>query len=416
MRRYLPPVVAAIALTAGLQTASPADAQGHGHTDGESVLAWNEIAVGALVTAGPAAVPGPVGPLYLTYVHRAVHDAVDHLPHQASFEAAVAAAAHAVLTHYFPAQQASLDTAYDGELALIEDGESEALGVAFGERAASKLIREREGDGLNGPALPLDQPPHEPGVWTPESPTATAAAASWLGTVEPFVLRSPSQFRPGPPPALTSDRYAKDYEEVRTRGNAVTPSNPTTARTAEQTAKALFWADPPAVQSQRALRGYAVQEELDGEDTAWLFALVNTASADALIACADAKFEYDFWRPFSAIPAAASDGNPATEPQVGWTSLVPTPNFPEYPSNHSCATTAIATVIDGVDDDFEYTVESWRGTPPALAATVTFHSADEMIAHVADGRVYGGLHWRFSTEVGTGLGRAVAEKVLRAEG
>jgi len=167
------------------------------------------------------------------------------------------------------------------------------------------------------------------------------------------------------------------------------------------------------VQSQRALRGYSVQKNLDALDTARLLALADTASADALIACADAKFFYNFWRPFSAIPGGDTDGNNATVDDDAWKPLVkPTPNFPEYPSNHSCSTTAMVTVLDGLDgrSPFSYTMSS-----VVTGATRTFTSAQQVISDVADGRVWGGLHFRFSTDAGTVIGRAVGEKVLRSD-
>jgi PAP2 superfamily len=405
MRRHLPAVLAAAVLTATVQSVSPAAASSE--VDGSSIRTWNEIAVTSIVSTVPPT-PGPVGPLYLAYVHRAVHDAVEDLSHSASVPAAVAAAAHGVLVHYFPGQRGTLDARYATALAAVRDGEAEERGVAAGTDAAEDLIEDRRDDGLNGPALPLPTP--GPGVWAPlpiEPPT-TAAAASWLGTVEPFVLESPSELRPDGPPSLSSDHWARDYEEVKTVGAASS-----TVRTAEQTAAALFWADPPAVQSQRALRGYSAQEELDATETARLFALVNTASADALIACADAKFHFNFWRPFGAILRAGTDGNPRTVPDPTWKSLIPPPNFPDYPSNHSCATTAIATVIDSLrgDSDFSLTVTSVRGTPPVEYPT-TFTSARQMIREVGNARIWGGIHYRFSVEDGTDIGRAVGKRVL----
>jgi hypothetical protein len=408
MRRHLPPVVAAAVLTATLQSASPAAASPE--VDGSSIRTWNEIAVTSLVSTTPPT-PGPVGPLYLAYVHRAVDEAVEDLSHNASVPAAVAASAHGVLVHYFPQQQEALDARYAAELAAVPDGAAEERGVAAGADAAEELIQERRDDGLNGPDLPLPAP--GPGVWAPlpTEPPFTAAAASWLGTVEPFVLDSPSELRPDGPPPLSSDHWARDYEEVKILGSASS-----TVRTPEQTATALFWADPPAVQSQRALRGYSVQEELDATETARLFALVNTASADALIACADAKFHYNFWRPFGAILRADTDGNPATVPDPAWTSLVPPPNFPDYPSNHSCGTTAIATVIDGLRgrSDFSLTVTSVRGTPPVEYPT-TFTSANQLIREVGNARIWAGIHYRFSVEDGTEIGLAVGRKVLRSD-
>jgi hypothetical protein len=408
MRRHLPHVVAAAVMTATVQSASPAAASSD--VDGSSIRTWNEIAVTSLVSTTPPT-PGPVGPLYLAYVHRAVDEAVEDLSRSASVPAAVAAAAHRVLVYHFPAQQATLDARYAAELAAVPDGAAKERGVAEGTDAAMEMIEERRGDGLNGPALALPTP--GPGVWVPfpTEPLTTAAAASWLGTVEPFVLESSSALRPDGPPSLSSDRWARDYEEVKTLGSATS-----TGRTAEQTAAALFWADPPAVQSQRALRGYSVQEGLDARETARLFAAVNTASTDALIACADAKFHFNFWRPFGAIRRADTDGNPATVPDPAWTSLVPVPNFPDYPSNHSCASTAIATVIDGLrgDSDFALTVTSVRGTPPVEYST-TFTSARQLIREVGNARIWAGIHYRFSVEDGTEIGRAVGRKVLGSD-
>ncbi|MGY1671122.1 vanadium-dependent haloperoxidase [Geodermatophilus sp. SYSU D00710] len=405
MRRSLPTVVAAAVLTATFASVSPAAASPP--VDAASIRTWNEIAVTAITSTTPPT-PGPVGPLYLAYVHRAVYDAVQGLPRRASVPAAVAAAAHGVLVTYFPGQEEMLDQRYTAELAAVRDGKAEDRGVAAGAEAAQTLIEDRRDDGLNGPALPLPTP--GPGVWEPlpTEPPTTAAVGSWLGTVEPFVLGSPSELRPAGPPALTSDRWARDYEEVKTVGSASS-----TVRTAEQTAAALFWADQPAVQSQRALRGYSVQERLDAMETARLFALVNTAGTDALIACADAKFHWNFWRPVGAIRRADTDGNPATVPDPAWSPLVPAPVFPEYPSNHACATTALATVVDGLrgNSPFSLTVSSVRGTPPVEYRT-TFTSAEQLIEEVGNARIWAGIHYRFSVEDGTDIGRAVGERVL----
>jgi hypothetical protein len=419
MRRQLTPVVAAAVLTLTFSTVSPA--AGSPATDpidaaaATSIREWNELAVTAIISTTPPT-PGPVGPLYLTYVHRAVHDAVKNVPDGASVRAAIARAAFRVLTVYFPAREADFTIKYDSELLAVPDGDAEVEGIEAGENAAKVLLLARQNDGLNGTPLALKDA--GPGVWRPvPEGSAPAAAASWLGSVKPFVLESPSQFRPDGPPSLTKSRWARDYEEVRLYGGADNTAATTIARTPEQTRVALFWSDPPAVQSQRALRGYSVQEELDALETARLFALVNTASADALIACADAKFTFNFWRPVGAIPAGDTDSNPRTVDDNDWTSLVMTPNFPEYPSNHSCATTAIATVVDRLDGSggFDFTMTSLNARPDGVGDPVTeqFSSRGDMIRHVGNGRVWGGLHYRFSVEDGTDIGRAVAKLVLR---
>jgi hypothetical protein len=405
MVRPLRPLVAAAVLAVTVQSASPAAA--HPQANGDSVRAWNSIAVDTLVaaeTAVPGTVPGPVGPLYLAYVHRAVYDAVRNSGHSTSVPAAVATAAHRVLNIHFPAQDARLDRIYAKALAAIPAGPQRDKGVATGRAAARALLHDRANDGLNG--TPLALPKRKPGVWRPADPALTAAAASWLGKVRPFVLRSPSQFRPSGPPALTSARYARDFREVKIHGSS-------TSTVTAETDVARFWSDPPAVQSQAALRRVADRKNMDAKATARLFALVNTASADALIACADAKFRYNFWRPFSAVPLAGRDGNPATVPDSTWTSVIPAPNFPEYPSNHSCATTAIAIVVDALDGSspFRFTMTSVNAPN---RPSKTFTSAEQVIREVANARVWGGIHYRFSVQDGTGIGRAVAARVLHA--
>ena len=414
MRRHLRPVLATALLTASLSSASPAAA--HPRVDGEeSVLAWNLTTVQTVVSVtAPAGIPAPVQPMFFAYVHRAVYSAVEAADRDgASVPAAVAAAAHDVLDHHFPsaAQQSIIEPAYTTALAGVPDGDAKASGIAIGQEAAAALIGARAHDGLaeGMAAPPLALEPYEPGVWRPVPPLLNAVG-SYLGSVDPFVLESPSQFRPDGPPALRSARYARDFEEVRVHGSSANPST-------VETDTGWFWADPPGVQSQRALRLYAADQDLDAREAARLFALTNTASADALIACADAKFTYDFWRPVTAIPAAGEDRNPATVAQPGWAPLVPTPNFPEYPSNHSCTTTAVVSVIDALDGEgpFSLTISSFRGSPPVLFETQEFTSAREVIADVANGRVFGGMHFRFSTTAGTDIGRSVAALVVQSD-
>lgn len=225
--------------------------------------------------------------------------------------------------------------------------------------------------------------------------------------MRPFALRSPSQFRPPAPPALTSSRWAAAYDETRVLGSATS-----TARTAAQTETARFWADPPFAQNQRALRAYTQARGMSTVHTARLFALADTAAADALIACWDAKHHFVFWRPFSAIPAGDTDGNPATPADPAWQPLLGTPNHPEYPSAHGCSTTAMFTVVarltgtQRIDIDLDSTL---TGT------THHFATLGQLIREVGDARVWGGLHWRFSTEAGIHLGRQVARVVLATQ-
>lgn len=365
----------------------------------DAVRFWNEI---TMTTLAGAAVAAPEQPVYLAYVHRAVYDGVRRAAGKhASTPAAAAAAAHTVLTHNFPAQRAILDQRYAEALATVPDDRARRAGLAAGRAAAGKLLRDRTGDGLNGATKPA--PPTGPGVWIPTPPN-TIGLSSWLGEMRPFALRSPSQFRPPAPPALTGKRWATAYNETRLLGSATS-----TQRTAAQTETARFWADAPFAQNQRALRAYTQARGMSTLRTAQLFALADTAAADALIACWDAKYRFVFWRPFSAIPAGDTDGNPATPADPGWQPLLGTPNHPEYPSAHGCATTAMFTVVArlvgtrhlGLDMDSVLT-----GT------THHFATLDHLIREVGNARVWGGLHWRFSTDAGVHLGALVARAVL----
>ena len=215
----------------------------------DQVLAWNAITVNTLVVAKT---PIPEQPLYLTYVHRAVYGAVLQATRsQVSAAAAAVGAAHDVLVAYFPAQKDVLDADFTACVADIPDSPARASGLLIGASAATALISDRANDGRNGPTVPV--PPPGPGVWVPTPPN-TIGASSWLGAVRPFALRSGSQLRPNGPPALTSARWAADYNETRLYGSATS-----TLRTAAQTEVAKFWSDPPYMQNQPALRLFVVK-------------------------------------------------------------------------------------------------------------------------------------------------------------
>ncbi len=396
----------ALALTlAAAAVTTPATAGSRADDGAPAVRDWNAVTMTTLVIA---ATPTPEQPLHLAAVHRAVYDAVlavDEHPRRASVVAAVSAAAHTVLVAEFPAQSLRLDQALTSELAGTAGDPTVPAGLTLGRAAGLAALQERVDDGRNGPTVPV--PPPGPGVWVPTPPN-TIGISSWLGGVRPFALRDGAQERPAGPPALDSSRWAGDYNETRLLGSASS-----TLRTPQQTEVARFWADPPLVQNQRALRGYSDRLHLSALRTARLFALADTASADALIACWDAKYHYELWRPFSAIPAGDRDGNPRTPADATWRPLLPTPNFPEYPSAHSCSTTAIATVVAALAPAgrLDLTIDS-----TTTGTARHYSSVRQLTDEVANARVWGGLHWRFSTQDGTRIGRAVARSVLRTAG
>jgi hypothetical protein len=385
--------VAVLATLGALACAAPARAD-------DVVTHWNDVATQAIV--GGAGKGTPEAFLYLAFVQQAVDDAVvsaqgGHAPYAptvpapagASAEAAAAAAAHRVLATYLPAQQPALDAAYAASLAAVPDQTARSGGVLVGEQAAAQIVAQRVGDGRDAPAT--FTPPPAPGVWQPTPPAMAPALTPWLAKVRPLLLRRPSQFRPGPPPALSSALYAYDLRLTERLGGADSSD-----RTPEQTEIARFWSEATAAQYQRALRDYVAGSSTSR--AARLLATVDVTTADALIACWDAKYAYGFWRPVTAIP--------------GWQPLLVTPNHPEYPSAHGCTTAAVAETLARLAGS--------RRIGLTVSSTVTgttqrFATADDLERQIVDARVWGGLHFRNSVRVGERLGRAVAAFDLRKE-
>ncbi|CAL9559010.1 vanadium-dependent haloperoxidase [Streptomyces sp. enrichment culture] len=318
-------------------------------------------------------------------------------PRGASSEAAAAAAAHRVLWTYFPRSRARVDRAYADSLARIPDGPAELLGVAFGERAAAHVVGLRRGDGRTT-AMAYDRPP-APGVWRPTPPEHKPFHVPWLARLRPLVVESPDQFLPGPPPALTSRRYARDVAEVRALG-----AKDGSARTPRQTETARFFADVLTRQFQDAHRGYVRRHGLDIVEASRLFAAANTAMADATITAWNAKFGYGQWRPVTAIRLADTDGNPATEADPSWTPLLRTPPYADYVSGHNAIDGAVVGVLDrltGGDIDL-------RISSKVTGTTRTYTRSADFDRDVIDARVLGGIHFRTSDEVGNRMGRQIA--------
>jgi PAP2 superfamily len=220
--------------------------------------------------------------------------------------------------------------------------------------------------------------------------------------MRPFVLRRSDQFRPGPPPALTSAAYTASYNETKAYGSATS-----TVRTPAQTDVALFWGlGRPPVQYNEGVRGIVSDTGMSRVQAARALALTNLVTADAYIACFDGKYTYSAWRPYTAIRAGDTDGNPATVADPTWTPLVRTPNHPEYPANHACVTTAFAKTLDHLLGPAHFAV-TISGVPGSTEIQ-HFTSSRELITQIANARVWGGIHFRFATRAGTQIGIAVA--------
>ncbi len=327
--------------------------------------------------------------------------------------AAVAKAAHDVLVNRFPPQTASLDATYHNYLATNGLAEDDP-GVAVGQQAAAGIIALRANDG----SFPTNPPPFTGGtgvgVWRPTPsyfpgppPAFSPALAPWLATVTPFTLKSPSQFRPVPPPPVGSNRYATAFNETKAFGALVN-----SARTAEQTNLALFWSSNYLVLWNRALRDIVSAHGLDIDDSARLFALANLAMADAGITAWDSKFHYVAWRPVTAIQEGDNDGNPETVGDPNWQPLINTPNYPEYTSGANNATGAITRILALFFRTDQMTFSVVTTNPAASQQTRTYDRFSDAAADVVDARVYEGIHFRFSDDLARKQGRLVAQWVF----
>jgi hypothetical protein len=396
----------------------------------DAVLHWNEIAVRTMTTP-PAQNPFAQA-RFGAIVQLAVFEAVNSItgeyepylasipaPAGASAEAAAVAAAHRVLDTYFgglanPAVASALAAERASSLAAIPDGQSEDDGVAVGEAAAAAIIANRTNDGSAPPEFFVPLPPAA-GVWQ-ATPTCTPAPTSGRGAllhwrnVRLFGISSVAEFMPGPPPALTSSRYARDLAEVLEVGNAVT-----TGRPIEREDVARFYASvSPTQVGNSAARQVATVKGRSLSENARELALLNMAISDALVVSFAAKYQYNLWRPETAIAGAAGDGNPKTEPPTtAYAPLIPAPCFPSYPSNHASGSSAATEMLRRLYGAAGHDITL---TNPALPSVILHygHFAD-IAKDVDDARVYGGIHFRFDQEGGNDLGRGVATAISKTK-
>jgi hypothetical protein len=239
-------------------------------------------------------------------------------------------------------------------------------------------------------------------------PTLAPGLTPWVATVRPFTLLNGSQFRLGPPPALTGDQWADDYNEVKSLG-----SLSSITRTPQQTDIAYFWADSGPILWQNALRYLARNYLSDIGDTARMYALAEAAMADAQIACWDSKYFYVFWRPITAIRLGNQDGNPATVVDPSWQPLINTPNFPEYPSGHADISSAVTNALRLFFGSDAVSFQMTTTNALAVQKTRTFARFTEAEKGVVDARVYSGIHYRNSDNAARAQGHKVANWVFR---
>jgi hypothetical protein len=384
------------------------------------VLDWSEAAYRALVEKDKYANPLAASRL-LAMMHIAQHDAVaaivpryaPYLLHRrepgADAVVAAAVAAHAVLTAALPAQRANLDQALAVSLrgASVAGCDAYVEGVAVGKAAADAILADRRDDGAAAALASGYQPAGTgAGAYRFVAPLALVIAPDWR-RVRPFALHSPQDLRVPPPPALTSTAYAAALDEVKAFGG-----KGSRVRTADQTAYAKFWWEFSDIGWNRIARTAIAARRLDLAEAARLFALLNMSLADGYIAGWDSKQQYDFWRPTTAIRAAADDGNAATAADPAWESAEITPPVQDYPSTHSALGRAAAEVLTSLlGEDVGFTFTSTTADP--ASASRTFTSFRQAANENADSRVRAGLHFRFSCDAGQQLGARIAELVLR---
>jgi len=362
---------------------------------------------------------------YFAYVDVAMYDAVNsidelfqpfavnvHAPRGASKDAAAASAAHDVLTHYFPAQAATFDAALANSLAAVPDGQSKTDGINVGKAVAAQWLTLRAGDGLE--AVIVYTPGHGPGIWepvptypAPPPNTPPAPVGVWMTQFKPFAMHSADQFlaEVRPPLALTSEAWARDFNRTKDYG-----AHNSVVRTTSQTEIGLFWTDNAAAQYSRAFRGLIASQGLDTASAARLAAMYSVAASDAGTACMNAKYHFAFWRPYTAIHDADTDGNPGTAADPNWIPLAVTPGHPEYPANHGCVTEA---VMDAMTEFFETDEIPFSVTSTVTGTTHSFDSFEQVVSEVDNARIYGGMHFHHSVKEGNRLGRMVTEFVLK---
>ena len=369
----------------------------------DAVTDWDKVACDIV---GGVKVATPLGVRTMAITQTAVFEAVNGITGrypggsrgqvpQASVDAAVAAANRAVLIALVPDQKAAIEAAYAKAMASIHEGDARKAGVTIGERAAADVLARRKDDGSL--ATESYRPVTSAGVYVP---TTIPVASQWPKR-KPWLMTEAAQFRPGPPPALASETWARDFNEVKSLGARVG-----SARSAEQTEIARFWeATLPSIY-HGVIRSVADRPGREITANARLLAAIAQGMDDALTAVFDAKYHYNFWRPLTAIRNGEQDGNAATAADPQWLPFIDTPMHPEYPCAHCVLAATVGTVLKaeaGDDPIAELSTTSYT----LEGITRRWTSTEDFIQEVSNGRIYDGVHYRNSTEAGTAMGRRI---------
>jgi len=383
------------------------------------VLQWNRALL--VIVRTPGAQPATVHPTRsFAIMHAAIYDAVNGIdrtrrpylvplsgvPRNASQDAAAAAAAHQILVALYPAFKATLDAQLQQSLAQIPDGNDKAEGVRIGQAVADRILALRSNDGSNASPIPYVFGT-APGDYqsTPPNFPPQPQFTHW-SRVTPFALERANQFRPGPPPALTSDAYSDAFDQIKSLGIANS-----TAATSDEALTGRFWNGAIQNYWNEIAQTVSLTHSLTTAQNARLFALLNVTLADDVIAFYDAKYTYNFWRPVTAIRAGDADNNPETIADPNWLPEVgKTAPDPSYPGAHAVISASAAEVLISFfeRDRFEFNVTS--EVLPGVERSFTSFSAAAEEATLS--RIFGGQHFRFDLTTGQRLGREIADFVL----
>lgn len=388
-----------------------------------AVTDWAGIVAPSINNAAAPRPPGSAAILHNT-IQLAVYDAVvaiegEYTPYAAEIDApvgadvraAVATAAYrTALGRVASSQFAYLDAQYASYMSGITDGQAKADGIAVGDAAAATMLALRAGDGFNNVVLyNCSSVPPPYAEFEPNAGCGTQPVDAKVGQITPFTLENPSRYLPRGPDPFTSKRWVREYNETKDYGGSSSA-----LRTPEQTDIAYFWSEHAYAHANRNLIQLAIANGLDTLGTARLFALAYTSMSDAVIVGFKAKYEFRFLRPRTAIPRAAEDGNPRTEPDASWTPLL-TVNHPEYPSGHGFFSTALTHAVAGFfcTNHVTWTITTSQAAVPQLVQPQrTFSELHAINREIRDARVWSGLHWRKSMKDGEKIGAKVADHVL----
>ena len=372
---------------------------------------WNAITSDTVLFAAPAE-RANFG-LDFPMVYIAIFDAVNAIdrrysryaavpttnPRGASPDAATIAAAYTVLRVNFPSRRTQLDSVYANSIAVVTPGDARDRGIAVGTEIGNTILAWRANDGRFFAALPY-VPGTDAGDYQLTPPAFAAPVFAYQPRVRPFAILRAAQFRAYGPPSLTSEHFARDFNETKRLGSATSIE-----RTAAQTEIGRFHTENPTTFWSRNLGAFAAAQNLAPTDHARLLAQLYVSIGDAITGCFDSKYFYNFWRPITAIQTSLDDGNPATETDATWTPLANTPPHPEYPAVHGCVAGAVAETIRRVVGENAH-ISFTSNVPGTIPHE--FNGTEALVDEIVNARVYGGMQYRNSVAHGARLGRLTA--------